>query len=251
MPFTRRYGVGRRARSFCEAVAPTAASILGANLLAEWDARVGVSGVTWTDSVGGRVLTGVNTPVLATDGANFSGLPVWKFVTASAQYMDEGAGQPTLIAAGATDFYCSIVLRDTDLGLGIAQNLLDMCDSGITAEVMNFVVDATGVFLTGRINPFAAFTATADTAVHLFEIFYTAGGGDIVLSIDGVDTPAGAGPGLTTAGALARVFVGCNLAPGALLASANVARVRICAAVPSASQRTQLQALDQSAWGVP
>src|SRR3990172_6377285 len=146
--------------------APTAAEILGANLKAEWDARVGVSGVTWTDSVSGRVLTGVGTPTFGTDGASFSGLPVWKLVAASTQYLAEAAGQPAIIAGGSTDFYCSMVVRATNLSTGAAMQLLDMCDSGITAESMNMGINAAGTSLLARFGPFLVDGGAPDTTPH-------------------------------------------------------------------------------------
>lgn len=247
---TRR--VSRRPlRGSQQPVAPSPTSILGATLLAEWDARRGTTANTWTDSISGRVLTGSGTPTLAVDGSFFAARSVWKFVLASTQLMDTGAAGATLYAVGSKP-YVSFVARATATAAGF-QTLVNLHDNAAATISVQWrmggggAADGTwrGQLVTGDANA----DIVADTNVHLFEIFLDATGRRWV-SIDGVDASNDATTGIVTTTIIQRVSIGA-FTGGTAPTSVNIARLRCCSAVPSAAQRAQLRALDQSVWGVP
>lgn len=229
-----------------------AARLLGSSVLVDVDTRHGVNptAVTWTDHLSTRVLTGVNAPTFGTDLGYFNNRPVWKFAAASSQYLDSGAGGATLFALGAGALYVSMVLRVpllTDLGAG--QTFLNLSDNALT-DIQVQIARTAGATATiyGRIAGQNANTAIdIGTTPRLVEVFLDAAG-QRYISIDGVDVTDAPGGGVTTTTIMQRIFVGAFAGPAAP-SNVNVARLRICTAVPSLSVRTSLRQIDHLVWG--
>lgn len=224
--------------------AQTAQSILGANLLAEWDARYLTGIGTWTDTVGGRVATGSGSPALATDGANFNGLPVWTFVAASSQKLDTGTLGANIFVSGAATFYCSLVARASDLDL-VDGRYLELT-RGVAAEVLQFRSAPTG--WVARLANLDSGGAAIDLNVNLWEF---------ALNASGIREVWKNGTSLGTAGVAAtlndnvdRVCFG-GFPSGVAFADCRIARCRLCTSLPSVADRAALRALDQQIWGVP
>lgn len=246
---TRR--VSRRpVRGNQQPVAPSPSSILGTSLLAEWDSRRGTAANTWTDSISGRVLTGSGTPTFAVDGTFFRARSVWQFALASTQLMDTGGAGATLYAVG-TKPYVSFVARATATTAGF-QSLINLHDNAASVISVQWRMGGGGAAdgnWRGLVVSDASADILADTSVHLFEVFLDATGRKWV-SIDGVDASSDPTTGIVTATIIQRVSIGA-FSGGAAPTNVNIARVRCCATVPTAAQRAQLRALDQSIWGVP
>lgn len=164
--------------------------------------------------------------------------------------MDTGAGGSTLIPAGSTGFYLSAVMRMSQINMPAQQRFIELLDSGATNEIAQLRrnTTASGGSFVGHWNPTPDLAlGTHNTTVHLWELFIS--GGDLVRSLDGVDLAAGA-TGVVTAADLQRVSIGAF--PGPIEpADIRIARIRICAAVPTAEQRVQLRNLDRAIWNAP
>lgn len=225
--------------------------LLGSSLLFDFDARHGANptAVTWADHVRTMTLTGTNTPTFGNDPGFFNNRSVWKFLAASTQYMDTGTLGATLIATGASGMYGSMVVRAsliTDLSAtqlfgsyrSDAGTVLMSVQriSGATASVRGFLVgnnanNALDIGLTPR----------------LLEVYLDATGRRY-FAIDGVDVSDLATTGLTATANLTRLTLGATNA-GATPSNMNIARVRLCSAVPSLSIRTSLRQIDHLVWG--
>jgi len=239
-----QYYTGTKWRSYRE---PNPADLLGATLLAEWDARIGVGSNIWTDSVTGRVLTGTGSPTFGVDAGKFGGRNVWKFVAASSQSMDTGASGATIFSAGVGAYYISFVARQTSgTTTGTHQGYVNMLDNANTTIGMQFSRTDTSVWNSYQLGGFAhSGGSTPDTAQHLFEIFLD-GTGKRYYAIDGVDVGDGLG-GNTTAVIVERIMIGAYVT-ASWFSNLAVARVRVCTTVPSAALRTALLEVDRDVW---
>lgn len=237
---------GTRWRSYSE---PSVTDILGVNLLAEWDARYGIGSNTWTDTKGGRVLTGSGSPTYASDTTKFRGRSVWKFLAGSSQLMDTGGSGATLVASGAGAYYFSIVMRLTVL----TDNTMRILNAFDNAE-SDIMVNLTRKGVDGGINAYQiggytyATEPVVDANPHLFEVFLD-GSGHRVFAIDGVEY-ADTTPGAVTTTIIQRLSIMAFHGSGGVgFASGSVARVRACTSVPSTIIRTALLELDRDIWG--
>lgn len=225
--------------------------LLGSSLLLDFDTRHGVNPttVTWADHIGTRVFTGINAPTFGNDPGFFNNRSVWKFLSASAQSMDTGTGGSTLIATGATGMYGSMVVRAsliTDLS-AIQLFASYRQDAGTVLMSVQRAAGATASvrgFLVGNI---ANNAIDIGLTPRLLEVFLDATGRRY-FAIDGVDVSDFVSSGLTATANLARVTLGATNI-GLTPSNVNVARVRLCSAVPSLSVRTSLRQIDHLVWG--
>lgn len=221
---------------------------LGSILLAQWDVRYGVAANTWTDQVRGLVLTGVGAPTFAVDGANFNGLPVWQFVSASTQYLDTGNIGFDLLANLSPDLYVRFTWRGTTVG-ATAQGLTYILNSTASTGIAYGNRNAGGWF--PSMNPQASTSAAvpADLNVHSWE--WGISGGQYFHRTDrGLINTLGASPFTTTA-AVRRASVAAVGGSGAAPADLCVAQLLICRQRPSVAQVTTLDALDVAAFNIP
>lgn len=254
--FFRRSGGGGGGGSGGGSADGTALSILGALLLREFDARVGVATGprTWTDQIASMVLTGVGTPLFNTDGVNFRGLPTWRFDFASSQYMDSGGAGGTIIPSASPNMYCSMVGRATSAAdTGVVQSYVGLLDNALTQFSIQPNRPAGGAhawncFMCGA--SAISSPVAGDTNVHLFEM-YLSPTGTLKFDIDGVGVADNATAGLVTLAAVQRINIGAWVSGPNFLSNFRIARLRICSSAPNAAQRAQLRVLDQQIWGVP
>lgn len=236
---------GTKWRSYRE---PKAVDLLGATLLAEWDARIGTGSNVWADGITGRVLTGTGSPTLAVDGGYFGGRNVWKFVAASSQSMDTGGSGATLFAAGVGAYYISFVARQSSAtDTGATQGYVNTLDNANTTITQQFSrVASSTVWNSYQVGTLAhSGGATVDLNPHLFEIYLNASG-KRCFAVDGVEYGDGA-TGVVTATIVQRLMIGAY--PGAsFYSNVNIARVRICTTLPSTALRATLYEIDRDVW---
>lgn len=258
---SRRFAVvaGRGRRGVNAGAPPTALAVLGANLLAEWDARfLAVPGATptWTDTVGGRVLTGVNTPTFGAVAGNFKGRSIFRFSAGSSQYMETGAGGAVMFPIGTGQFYASCVATMSATGsTGAVQNLVSLFDNAMTSNHLQLYwppAAPPSQFMSMQVGGDAVNLGTiiGDSLVHCFE-FYLDAAGRRWLAVDGVDFSDNATTGVTTTVPIERIAVAGYPSGPSLFANWRIARLRICSTVPTTVQRAQLRLGDQFIWGAP
>lgn len=144
------------------------ATVLGANLKAEWDARAGTAANTWTDSVAGAVLTGSNSPTFGVDTGFFNGLSVWQLTGSGNQKLDTGQLGAELVAAG-TPIYVCLIVRHTLIAA--SQRVIRLFQSADTQSYIQNL-GSSGIFPVTINTPSGLMTSTyaANTSsVHRYE----------------------------------------------------------------------------------
>lgn len=216
--------------------------MLGSLLLAEWDARVGIGSNTWTDLIGGRVATGSGTPTLAPVTGKFNGQPVWNFVAASSQKLDTGNLGANIFTTGGAGFYMSFVAQASDTDL-VDGRYIEVTN-GVATEVAAFRSSASGWlarFCGADVIPAGS---TIDLNVNLWEIAFN--GGTRQMWKNG--TSLGTNGAATVNANVDRVCFG-GFPSGVAFADCRVARMRLCSALPSQTQRDVLRRVDKAIWG--
>ena len=193
---------------------------------------------SWTDFIGGRVLPGVNSPTVGTDGSNFRGRRVAQPTTTGSKYW-LGSGLGTIVAAGARPWMYVI---------GRARSVPD--------ALTRYFIQTNGVNgLSFRANGFRCLwdsagslttAAAADTTPHEFSTWVTASLTN--LQVDSNLTTTG---GYTAAMVANMTSVGIGSdSIGGFIPDTAIAFVLICSSLPSVAERAALNAYSDSYWGV-
>lgn len=216
------------------------ATLLGSDLIADWDARAGVAATTWTDQKASIVLTATGSPTFATDGAYFNGLPVWKIV--SGQQLSTGT-IATFLTSSST-FSISTVCRFTSGTLANKNLWRTFTTNGTVqswlAQALNSVarLGMTGaISIQSRVGAFDS----SNTDVHRFEFAFN--GARAYILLDGVDV----GDGAMSQSRSSETFTMPTITANTI--AINIASTRIVSPLPSANVRAQLRAYDASIWG--
>lgn len=215
------------------------ATLLGANLKAEWDCRSGTAANTWTDAITSAVLTGSGSPTFAADPGYFNGLSVWQM--SGAQLMDTGNLAAALVAASTATWMC-LICRQPSPG-----------SNKVLFTPTNTAAQAAWIFGQSAATPFAltlfapstnsnsAFAP--DAAVHRYEFGCQSSSSGRTLVKDGVLIKFTSG---SSNRVLQRVVMP-QLSETA--ASLNVACLRIADTWPTNEQREQMRAYDRAIFG--
>jgi hypothetical protein len=213
--------------------------VLGSSLVALWHQSSGFvfsSGVnisTWTDVVGNNLMglgSGTAAPTYAADGSNFLGKSVVQGVPGG-KVLQNGS-MPGLVAAGSRPYVFQIARYKTTTGsypylirMGVADDLVIYAPTFTGAPYLQLKPSS------GNIN-FPTAVSTGLTAQHRDEIWLD--GTNAHFTRDGVDqTYAASG----TMGAIE------SIACGNAVGDTSHFLIGICSSVPSAAQRTALQAI--------
>lgn len=233
----------------------TPAELLGASLVLDLDSRFGASGQNW-QALTGQTMLGTGNPVLASDGANFKGNPVWKFLKASTQRMESGV-LPVLVPTGP-QLYVSIIYRATLASGATFQTYLQLNDSAEALQAANYVtgVGTVNVFMTSNIT---ASPPAFDQLVHRSEFFLDGafGPGVGIWAMDSVGV-TGTGGAQSFPANITRVAIAAASSAGNTPSDINIASIRVARIAPPFDptgafdpQRIyqQLAAYDRAVWG--
>lgn len=170
---------------------PSYEVILGSNLRALWHrdngVLVGGSFTSWTDRVGGRVITPNTTGItFAADGSRFQGKPVVQMPAGKGLRNTVGFGTPLVAAASYPYIFFAFRWQATSTGASYPYAfIIDTADAqhivGFTGDVgsglLNIQYKQPGIV-------YALSTQTTDTNVHTVETYLN--GTNAVMNYDGV-----------------------------------------------------------------
>lgn len=200
--------------------------------------EIALTPTAWVDQIGGRVLAGVNTPVVGADGSHFNGRQVAQCaITGSKTWLGTALG--TIAAAGSRPWiYCVARARTLD-----ATSRYVVATNGINAlraRTTNFrgLWDSTGSIDS---------PGAADTNAHQLSTWVTAS-----VTALRLDQTTGTSGGYTAAmvANMTAVGIGQDTA-GANIMDASVAFVLICGSVPTAAEFATLNGWAKPYWNLP
>lgn len=221
------------------------------HLKLEWDARDGIAGVDWYDTISGFKLAGSGTPVLGADG-KFGGRNVWKFTAGSSQYMSCLFGSH-IVATGGTGFYVSMVFRVIgSTPASTRHTLLHLGDNPFTYNMLYAFRWDTAESPGGGLASYGAHGAFGSTLLgiednlpHLYEIWFDPLGTMHV----GIDrTIANPSTGVTALEANLDKINVASVDGGGDYASVNIARIRVANLAPSTALLDASYEIDRNTW---
>jgi hypothetical protein len=223
-------------------------AILGANLVAMWDAQYGVSGPagfvdTWRDQIGGRVLaapTAAQRPVYAADGSRFGGkLVVQCAITALKEL--KASGLSGLLTAGSRP-WLFIVARNRNPPNGTFPFFVAVGTSAASHFVLR-VTSGGGAFQAllgdGAAFDIATTVAAADANVHNMSAWPD--GVNLNLLVDSTLTQAA---GIRTLQSdTTDIAVGTASPVDTVISDTSIALMLLCTAYPGAGPAASTSAL--------
>lgn len=213
------------------------------NALEYWHSELQCSSASWVGQLGGRVLSGVNSPTVAVDPGFFNGRPVAKSVSSTSSYW-RGIGFTGLSLAGSRPWlYMVGRVRDTSPTGGF-EIIYGIGRSGVDDDC-RFLI--TSSFLAARTGGFNVTGPAANTAVHRFEMWQDPT--TVFFDLDAssfTNTTSVVLPANTNA-----VAIGASSGVGNAPSDSNVAFALLCSAKPTVAEVAAIDAWAQAYWGAP
>lgn len=220
--------------------------LLPASVVEYWHSEINCTASAWVGQVQGISLTGVNTPTVAADGANFNGRVVAQAAQAGAKIW-RTTGLPTVLASGtrpwsfAVGRFRSTAASVTAVSYGRPAGSHDMSLQHTTGAPNRF-----NCFFLGGANPNTAPTPS-DTNGHRFKGWMD--GTNANLNVD--DNNYALATAATLGGNVTALAVGANAADASAPGDVSIAFWLLCTAKPTATEEALIDAWAKSYWGVP
>lgn len=218
---------------------------LPATVVEFWHSEISCSATAWVGQVGGRTLTGANTPTVAADGTFFRGRPVAQ-ATATGTKNWRNASLGTVLASGTRPWaYVIGRFRSTAGTTTIASYGRPAGSHDLSIQNVSGAPAIVRAFFFGTA---ASSSPTAnDTNPHRFKAWLD--GTNANLTVDTTNYTAATAASL--AGNVPAVSVGINAADGSTGGcDCSVAFYLLCSAKPSAAEEAALDAWASAYWGV-
>lgn len=241
---------GRRGGSAAPA---TYQSILGALLVEEWDARLGIALVsgnvdTWTGQKLGTVAQARSAgqrPTYAADGSYFNGLPVVQAAATGSLSLVVAALATPLAAAGTTPWIW-ICCRLRTIGAGTLATIIEGTNNPATvAQPLLYTLSGN---INANHNATTATVAYSDTTPHSLACAYSSSGAIQAIKDTTVIATAGAGLSITSTG-ISDLGIGGTAPNGTNASDTSFVKVAVISGPPSPAQQAALLGLDKDTWG--
>lgn len=207
--------------------------------------EINCSPTAWDDYIGGKSLPGVNSPVVANDGAFFNGRVVAQ-TTAAGSAIWRNAALGTVLASGTRPWSFAVarvrntVTSGTMVSYGRPAGSHDMSLQNTAGAPNRF-----NCFFLAAANPSTAPTPS-DTNAHRFKSYLD--GVNANMKVDNTNYQAATAASL--GGNVTALAVGANAADASGLMSACVAYWLLCSSPPTAPEEAALDAWAAFWWGV-
>jgi hypothetical protein len=215
---------------------------LPSTAVAAWHSEITCTAASWTDYIGGRVLAGIGTPVVATDGAFFNGRVVAQAARTGAKTWANRT-LPTVVASGTRPWLYGVWrLRAT----GVIQMMFGF---GAATHDYQSVYAETTPRVTGYINDGALGIPgpLADLAVHRHKLWLDGTNGN--LTVDNTNFPVATAA--TIGGAVTAIALGAAAGSDINQCDVSIAFFLVCSAQPTAPEIAALDAWAQAYFGAP
>lgn len=213
------------------------------SVVAAWFSDLNCLPASWTDYVGGRVLTGTGTPVVAADGSLFNGRAVAQ--TAAAGNFWRNAALATVLATGTRPWaytigrFRSVAATVTLTSYGRPAGSHDLSIQNVAGAPTTYRGFFLGTIASSSPTP-------SDTSPHRFKGWLD--GTNANLTVDAANYTAASAASL--AGNVTAVAVGANAADGTGPGDCSVAFHLLCSEKPTAAEEQALDAWSAAYYGV-
>lgn len=216
---------------------------LPASAVEYWHSGIQCAPAAWIGQIGGRSLTGVNTPVVAADSAHFNGRVVAQTSIAGTRYWRNGALAPVLIAGSQPWVY--LIGRYVPPIPAVTAVLAGMGAAGTENGAIRLTAG------TGQrdcyFNGVVVNNGTEDFLPHRFKMWKD--GVNAHFDVDGTDAVTATATNLTHN--ITAIAVGSAANSAANFGDGRTAFYLLCSSKPSAAEEAALDAWAFTVWGVP